>query len=69
MNARPADLKDFTLAGRSQLYRALLRGVLAAQGLDADAIPAPLMQRALTEGRGLELVRHLTALKRDGGEV
>lgn len=36
---------------------------------EPHAIPAPLMQRALTEGRGLELVRHLVALRRDGGDV
>ena len=65
----PADLKDFTATGRSQLYRALLKGVLEAQGFDVAAVPAPLMQRALTEGRGMELVRHLAGLKRDGGAV
>ncbi len=66
MNARPADLKDFTADGRTQLRR-ILEGVLRAQGVRTKLVPEELMTRAITEGRGLELVRHLVALRRDGG--
>lgn len=61
----PADLKDFTPPGREQLRR-ILQGVLETQRLAQLASPE-LVTRAVEQGRGLELVRHLEALRKDGG--
>ena len=63
-----ADLKSFTPAGRDSLRR-ILEGVLRAQGVRTKLVPEELTHRALTEGRGLELVRHLAGLKREGAHV
>lgn len=65
MNARPSDVAALNELGRSKLHRALLLGILKAKGL--GTAPDELVTKAVTEGRGLELVRHLEALKRDGG--
>lgn len=64
----PDDFRDFTPAGREQL-RAVLERVLREQGIRTRMVPEQLVERAINEGRGLELVRHLEALKRDGGRV
>lgn len=50
-------------------FRRILEGVLRAQGVRTKLIPEEQLAKAVTEGRGLELVRHLAALKRDGGAV
>lgn len=68
MNARPSDLGHFTPEGREQ-YRRILEGVLRAQGVRTRLLPEEQVSKAVTEGRGLELVRHLQALKKDGGRV
>jgi len=60
--------KDFTPVGRNKLARLLLTTLIEQQGLKGLASPE-LVTRAIDEGRGLELVRHLTALKRDGGRA
>lgn len=65
---RPADFADFTAAGREQ-YRRILEGVLRKQGVRTRVLPEQLVERAVDEGRGLELARHLEALKRDGGRT
>ena len=64
----PADFADFSPAGREQ-YRRILEGVLRRQGVRTRVLPEQLVERAVDEGRGLELVRHLEALKRDGGRT
>lgn len=64
----PADFSNFTPEGREQLRRVLER-VLRKQGVRTRMVPEQLVERAINEGRGLELVRHLEALKRDGGRV
>jgi len=64
----PADFADFTPEGREQ-YRRILEGVLRKQGVRVEAVPAQLVERAVAEGRGVELVTHLEALKRDGGRT
>lgn len=48
-------------------FRQILEGVLRAQGVRTQLLPDEMVTKAIEEGRGLELVRHLTALKRDGG--
>lgn len=50
-------------------YRAQLEAVLRKQGVRVEAVPAQLVERAVAEGRGVELVTHLEALKRDGGRT
>lgn len=64
----PADFRDFTEAGREQL-RKVLEGVLRRNGVRTRLVPEQLVDRAVNEGRALELVRHLEALKRDGGRT
>lgn len=64
----PADFADFAPAGREQL-RKVLEGVLRRNGVRTRLVPEQLVDRAVNEARGLELVRHLEALKRDGGRV
>jgi len=64
----PADFRDFTPAGREQL-RKVLEGVLRRNGVRTRLVPEQLVERAVDEGRGLELARHLEALKRDGGRT
>ena len=64
----PADFSDFTPAGREQL-RTVLEAVLRRNGVRTRLVPEQLVDRAVNEGRALELVRHLEALKRDGGAV
>jgi len=49
--------------------RAQLEAVLRRNGVRTRLVPEQLVDRAVTEGRALELVRHLEALKRDGGAV
>lgn len=49
--------------------RRVLEGILRAQGVRTKLIPEEQVSKAVTEGRELELVRHLVALKRDGGRV
>lgn len=68
MNARPSDVAALNEIARAQLHRALLLGILRAKGVRTKLLPDELVTKAVTEGRGLELVRHLTALKRDGGK-
>ncbi len=58
--------KDFTPVGRNRLARLLLTTIIEQREL-AGLASEDLVTRAIDEGRGLELVRHLTALKRDGG--
>lgn len=67
MNARPSDVAALNEVARAQLHRALLLGILKAKGVRTQLLPDELVTKAVTEGRGLELVRHLAALKRDGG--
>jgi hypothetical protein len=50
-------------------YRRILEGVLRAQQVRTKLVPDELTTKAIAEGRGLELVRHLAALKRDGGRT
>ena len=64
----PADFADYTPEGREQL-RGVLERVLRRNGVRTRLVPEQLVERAVAEGRGLELVRHLEALKRDGGRV
>lgn len=64
----PADFRDFTPAGREQL-RTVLEAVLRRNGVRTRLVPEQLVERAVAEGRCLELVRHLEELKRDGGAV
>jgi hypothetical protein len=64
----PADLKGFTPAGREQL-RSVLERVLRANQVRTRVVPEALLERALAEDRGLELVRHLDAVRKDGGRV
>lgn len=64
----PADFHEFTPEGREQL-RTVLERVLRSNGVRTRVVPEQLVERALREGRGLELVRHLDAVKRDGGAV
>lgn len=61
-------LDRFTPEGRAQ-YRRILEGVLRAHGVRTKLLPEEQVTKAVTEGRGLELVRHLAALKKDGGRV
>lgn len=68
MNARPSDVAALNEVGRAKLHRALLMGILKAQGLVGLA-SEELITQAIAEGRGLALVRHLEALKRDGGRT
>ncbi len=49
--------------------RAQLEAVLRRNGVRTRLVPEQLVDRAVNEGRALELVRHLEALKRDGGAV
>ena len=49
--------------------RAVLERVLRRNGVRTRLVPEQLVERAVAEGCGLELVRHLEALKRDGGAV
>lgn len=40
-------------------YRLQLEAVLRKQGVRVEAVPAQLVERAVAEGRGVELVTHL----------
>lgn len=68
MNACPSDVAALNELGRAKLHRALLVGILKAKGVRTQLLPDELVTKAVDEGRTLELVRHLEALKRAGGQ-